>query len=90
MGKGDEGQCAEAVRAMMRPGDRKTFAELFEATRRMESWKEDTIRQVLMSRVVNLVPARYHWRSAIPFLFLNGDGTYELYDPSRHPAVRER
>ncbi len=32
-----------------------------------------------MSLVVNLPPARHHWPKSKPFLFLHGDGRYELY-----------
>jgi hypothetical protein len=38
-----------------------------------------------MALVVNLPPARLHWPATHPFLMLNPDGTYELYDPKRHP-----
>jgi hypothetical protein len=45
--------------------------------------------QQLMRFVVNLVPARYHWKGTEQFLFLRGDGRYELYGPQKHPLVIE-
>jgi len=80
--------CAEAVRAATRAGEVITFSELFGRVRRRGPWKDSTIWQHLMSLVVNLPPARHHWPSAKPFLFLRADGQYEVYDPSVHPQVR--
>ena len=80
--------CAEAARAAIKPGEVLTSSELFGRVRRRGPWKDSTIWQHLMSLVVNLPPARYHWPSARPFLFLRGDGRYELYDGALHPRVR--
>ena len=66
MGKGDTGEtCAEAIRSQLRVGETKTFRELFENTRKLGNWKDDTIRQVLMSRVVNL--PRHGTTGGVPF-----------------------
>ncbi len=90
MPKGNQGgTCAEAIRAVMNHGEIVTFSELFKRVRGRGSWKKETIWQHLMSCVVNLPPARHHWPSAEPFLFLHGDGRYELYDERVHPEVRE-
>ena len=80
--------CAEAVRAAVRPGEVITFSDLFGHVKRRGPWKDSTIWQHLMSLVVNLPPARYHWPSAKPFLFLRADGQYQLYDAAVHPQVR--
>jgi hypothetical protein len=40
-----------------------------------------------MALVVNLPPARDEWENTRPFLFLRGDGQYEIYDNARHPQV---
>ena len=80
--------CAEAVRAAMTPGKVITFSELFGRVARRGPWKDSTIWQHLMSLVVNLPPARHHWPSSRPFLFLREDGQYEIYDPAVHPRIR--
>lgn len=88
MAKGLHGEsCAEAIRASIGPGERLSSGELYARTASNGSWTESTINQYLMSLVVNLPPARSHWPSDVPFLMLNQDGTYELYDPDRHPKV---
>jgi len=89
-GKGYNGEtCAEAIRSEMKPAEVVGLSELFRRVRSRGTWKDDTIWQKLMSHVVNMPPARYHWRSAKPFLFLRPDGCYELYNSEVHPAVRE-
>lgn len=88
MAKGFNGEsCPEAVRASIRPGDRLSFSELLRRTRSRGNWSDTTLNQYLMALVVNLPPARLHWANTEPFLMLNQDGTYELYDPLRHPNV---
>jgi hypothetical protein len=88
MTKGLYGEsCAEAVRASIRAGEKVTFGELYKRTRRRGTWKESTLHQHLMALVVNLPPARLHWPGVAPFLMLNPDGTYELYDSRSHPRV---
>jgi hypothetical protein len=89
MGKGYHNEtCAEAVRAALRPGEVITFSELFGRVKRRGHWRDSTVWQHLMSLVVNLPPAKHQWPSANPFLFLRGDGQYELYDLAVHPQVR--
>lgn len=88
MTKGLNGEsCAEAVRASIRPGERLTFKELYARTKRRGTWTETTLVRHLMALIVNLPPARLEWRNSDPFLLINTDGTYELYDPHRHPPV---
>jgi hypothetical protein len=88
--KGHRGQtCAEALRSAMGPGEVLTASELFERVRAQGSWKDGTIWQHMMSTVMNLPPARRHWPWRQPFLFLRGDGRYELYSAAKHPAVIE-
>jgi hypothetical protein len=88
--KGYQGEtCAEAIRASLRPGEIVTFSDLFKRVRGKGTWQDEAIWQHLMSCVVNLPPARRHWKNAKPFLFLHGDGRYELYAVGRHPMVVE-
>jgi len=90
MAKGHQGEtCAEAIRSLLKPGQILSFSQLFSQVKQKGSWKNETIWQHLMSSVVNLPPARYHWKSAKPFLFLHGDGRYEIYNPEVHPHVFE-
>jgi len=81
--------CAEAIRSLIMQGEVMPFSELFAHQKRKNIWKDETIWQHLMALVVNLPPARYHWKNAKPFLFLRADGKYELYDPDVHPEVIE-
>ncbi len=88
MTKGHQGQtCADAIRASLVPGELVSSSELYERVRRKGSWKNETVWQHMIGLIVNLPVARFHWPSAKPFLFLHGDGRYELYDPQRHPAT---
>lgn len=80
--------CAQAIGSAIKPGEVVSSSELFDRVRRRGAWQDSTIWQHLMGLVVNLPPARHHWPSAKPFLFLRGDGQYELYDPAVHPRVR--
>ncbi len=90
MTKGNRGEsCSEAIEASLSRGEVVTYSELFNRVRRKGSWKNETVSQHLMAVIVNLPPARYHWRSVKPFLFLHGDGRYELYDPQKHPKPVE-
>jgi len=79
--------CAEAISSIMKPNQIMSFSELFNQVKQRGFWKDETIWQHLMGLVVNLLPARLYWKSANPFLFLHGDGRYELYDPKIHPLV---
>jgi len=88
MAKGYQGEsCAEAIRASIRPGEIVSFSELSQRVEKKGAWKDSTIWQHLMALVVNLPPARYHWENVTPFLFLHGDGRYELYSEDKHPDI---
>jgi hypothetical protein len=90
MTKGNQGEsCAEAVRSSLKPGENVTFSELYKRVKQRGDWKDETIWQHLIGLIVNLPPARYHWKNVVPFLFLHGDGRYELYDPQKHPETIE-
>jgi len=90
MPKGYQGKtCSEAIRAVISHGELVTASELFGRVKQRGAWKDGTIWQHLMSLVVNLPPARHHWKNSEPFLFLHGDGRYELYDERSHPQVRD-
>ena len=79
--------CAEAVRKSFKKGEIVGFTELFRRIRRRGSWTDDTIWQHLMSLVINLPPARFHWEGVKPILFLHEDGRYELFDSKIHHLV---
>jgi hypothetical protein len=88
--KGYKGEtCAEAIRDAVSPGEVISYSTLFDRVRAMGAWKESAINQHLMSCVVNLPPARKHWKSRKPFLFLRPDGQYELFDRFKHPVTIE-
>jgi hypothetical protein len=88
--KGYRGEtCAEALRVSLKPGELVRFSELYSRVRTLGAWKDEAIWQHMMSCVVNMPPARRHWRSAEPFLILRLDGRYELHDGSRHPQIVE-
>jgi hypothetical protein len=80
--------CAEAIQASVGAGEVLSYSELCARVKSMGAWKDSTVRRHLMSCVVNLPPARDEWRKQ-PFLFLRGDGRYELYSAAKHPAVIE-
>jgi hypothetical protein len=88
MGKGNLGEsCQEAIQSALEPGEVVTFSELLRRVKLKGSWKDESIWQDLMASIVNLPPARYHWKSSKSFLFIHGDGRYELYDPHKHPKT---
>ena len=90
MVKGHYGEsCAEALKSSIKAGEILTFSELFDRAKKRGDWKDSTIWQHLMMVVVNLPPARYHWPNKKPFLFLHGDGRYELYNKTKHPQPVE-
>jgi hypothetical protein len=90
MTKGNQGEsCADAVRSSLKSGEVATFLELYKRIKKKGNWKDDTIWQHLICLIVNLPPARRHWKTVKPFLFLHGDGRYELYDPQKHPITIE-
>jgi hypothetical protein len=89
MPKGAHGEtCANAIQDSLRPGEIITFTTLFQRVKPRGTWQDATIWRHLMSCVVNLPPARLEWPSRTPFLFLHGDGRYELYDPAKHPNTQ--
>lgn len=88
MGKGAQGQsCWQAIHDSLKRGEIVTFSELFKRVRPLGDWKDSTIWQHLMSCVQNLPPAREHWKSTEPFLFVHSDGRYELFDKAKHPVT---
>jgi hypothetical protein len=90
MPKGYKGEtCAEAYKASITHGEALRFSELVKRVAKRGPWKEETLVQHGMQLVVNLPPARIHWKSAKPFLLVRADGRYELYDAKRHPKVEE-
>jgi hypothetical protein len=90
MTKGNQGEsCADAIRSSLNPGEVVTFSELFIRVKQKGSWKDETVWQHMMGLIENLPPARHHWKSMTPFLFIHGDGRYELYDPKKHPQTVE-
>jgi len=90
MAKGRQGEsCRDAIKVAILPGEVVVYKELFRRVKEMGSWSDETIWQHLMSLVVNLPPARHHWKKSDPFLFLHGDGRYQLYDERIHPRVRD-
>lgn len=90
MAKGNQGQsCAEAIHSVLEPGETVSSYELYRRVKQKGAWKDETIWQHLIGLVVNLPPARRHWKSFRPFLFLCADGRYELYDPAKHPRAVE-
>lgn len=88
MTKGHQGEsCADAIQAVIKPGEVVRFSELYQRVKQRGAWKDETIWQHLMLLIVNLPPARKHWKTSKPFLFLHEDGRYELYDSTKHPTV---
>ncbi len=88
--KGYHGEtCAKALRNSILQGEIVTYTELFARVREKGEWRDGTINQHMMSCVVNLPPARYHWKRRKPFLFIHSDGRYEAYRASIHPEVIE-
>ena len=90
MAKGFEGEsCAEAIRSSLKLGEIVTYSELYKRVKHKGAWKDETLWQHMMGLAVNLPPARRHWKTMDPFLFVHGDGRYELYDPKKHPKPIE-
>jgi len=90
MPKGHGGQtCAEAIGASFAPGEVVSWSELSRRVKKLGSWVDETIWQNQMSLIVNLPPAHHHWANSRPFLFLRGDGQYEIYDERKHPKAIE-
>jgi hypothetical protein len=91
MTKGYDGQsCSEAIELFVKQSDHPlTYSEIHHGISSKGDWKENTIQRIMMSIIVNLVPARYEWPSSHPFLLLRPDGKYEIYDKNKHPAIIE-
>ncbi len=90
MAKGNLGEsCADAIRSSLSAGEVIGFSELYKRVKQKGSWREETVWQHMMGLIVNLPPARYHWKSMSPFLFIHGDGRYELYNSLKHPKTIE-
>ena len=88
--KGKTGEsCAQAIWDSLESGEVVNFTDLFERVKAKGSWTDDTISLHLMACVVNLPPARRHWPSTKPFLFLRPDGQYELWEQKMHPRTLE-
>jgi len=88
MAKGHKGEsCSAAIRNSIRPGEILSFAEVYKRVRDHGTWSDETIWQHLMAVVVNLPPARFHWKGVEPFLFIRPDGRYEVYNPQVHPEI---
>jgi hypothetical protein len=88
MTKGHKGEsCSDAIKNSIKLGEILSFTELYNNLRKNGTWRDETIWQHLMAVVVNLPPARFHWRSVEPFLFIRPDGRYEVYDRNIHPEV---
>jgi hypothetical protein len=91
MSKGYAGQsCSEAIQGFVMHSDHPvTYSEIHQGIRSEGDWKDITIWRIIMSNIVNLVPARYEWKNSHPFLFLRPDGRYEMHDGNKHPTVME-
>ncbi len=91
MTKGYRGEsCSNAIEDFVRQaGHPVSYSEIHAGVRVKGDWKEITIWRLLMSNIINLVPARYEWPSSRPFLLLRPDGRYELYKKEIHPTVIE-
>ena len=86
-GKGPGGiSCREAFLQAIRRKSPVSADELFAQVKHIGqgAWTDDHIWQEIMCHTVNLVPAYRHWPREERFLFQREDGSYELYDPSRH------
>lgn len=91
MAKGYQGQsCQEEIYNFVSNAvGPVTYSEIHRALSNKEIGKTITVWRILMSVIVNLIPARHEWESSRPFLFLRPDGRFELYDKNKHPAVIE-
>jgi hypothetical protein len=90
MAKGHKGEsCIEAIRTSINKSEILSFNELFSRLKSRGNWSDDKIWQNIMAVIVNLIPAKYHWEGTKQFLYLRGDGRYELYDSQKHPPIIE-
>jgi hypothetical protein len=71
MSKGYKGQsCSEAIQDfLIHTSHPVTYSEILAGVRSDGDWKEITIWRIIMSNIVNLVPARHECRILIPFYF---------------------
>jgi hypothetical protein len=91
MVKGYQGQsCQEAIFDFVsKTVGPVSYSEIHRNIRSKGAWKDHTVWRIMMSIIVNLVPARHEWENPHPFLFLRPDGRFELYDKNKHPVVIE-
>ncbi len=90
MAKGYKGEtCSDAIRALFADRTTLSASTIFTQVKQSGPWKDQTIWQHMMALIVDLPPARHHWKNARPFLFLRPDGQLELYDDREHPEVIE-
>lgn len=88
-GKGYQGEtCQEVIREVTASGKAMRYSEILGLVKARGNWTDDHIAQEMISYVVNLPPARVHWEKVQPFLFLNPDGTFEMYKAGTHPKVK--
>jgi hypothetical protein len=86
--RGHNGEsCPDAIRTLFNrhPGPHP-YSQIKKTLHEMGTWKDSTIRRMIMSVIVNLPPAREEW-STDPFLLIRHDGTLELYDETTHGRV---
>ncbi len=62
-------------------------SDIYAQVRALGSWTDETIYQQLMAGIVNLPPARLHWRNVDPFVYLRCDGQCEIFDAKVHPQT---
>lgn len=91
MAKGYQGQsCAEAIKECFGGGNQPlSYSQVVSQVKKKGSWKEITIWRYLMATVINLIPAKYEWKSTEKFLFIRPDGQYELFNKGKHPSTIE-
>lgn len=91
--KGLDGRgLADNIRSLMSFGKAYRYSALKKRVKKRGYWSDQAICQYFMSYVVNLPASRDRWpglERAKTFLFLRGDGRYELYDSNRHPKILE-
>jgi len=83
--EGNRGEtCGEAIRDSLQSGEKVSFPDLYDRVRKRGGWKDETIWQHLMSCVVNLPPARKHWKSSPSSSFIQmGDRALRSTTPSQ-------
>jgi len=81
--------CAEAIQALFLEYPVLSASDIYSRVGQAGPWKDETLWQHMMWLIVNLPPARHHWKNAVPFLFLRPDGQYELHVDAKHPRAIE-